>query len=66
MISEDARFIYATNRAKPLHHGENSIVVFQILEEGKLKALQWAKGGERKGTEIFYPRHACLVPLPDQ
>jgi 6-phosphogluconolactonase (cycloisomerase 2 family) len=28
MISEDARFIYATNRAKPLHHGENSIVVF--------------------------------------
>ncbi len=39
LITDDGMHLYATNRATPQHYGENSIVCFKVLEEGRLKAF---------------------------
>lgn len=49
-LSPDAKFLYVSNR------GDNSIAVFKVLEDGKLKRI------DITSTEGKFPRHFAISP----
>ena len=60
--------MYVTNRAEPFGTGENSVSVLPIDLESGLpgKPIQSAKGGSKQNEKLDHPRHAVLVPLPNE
>jgi 6-phosphogluconolactonase len=68
LVSQDGRFLYATNRALPYGAGENSVAVFAIdVTNGALRGpLQWATGDGGASGAVNFPRHAALAPLPGE
>ena len=49
-LSSDARFLYVSNR------GDNSLAVFKVLDDGKLKRLDVVPTGGK------FPRHFAITP----